>query len=284
MKLDAGLAAWQGIDGGFGAGMRVADFHGDTLAATWFAPQPICAIHFEAIAHEVFFVANDDSVGLRVDIDHIAWAWGSTWQAFALADGEHLDTLVVGDEVALCVVDAALVEFLLAEVAAQERLVVIARHEADFLAVHFVGDLQPESACDFADFGFFHSSQRREGVLELILTKAEEEIRLVLAGVAAFAENGVVLVMVDDGVVSGGDEVRSERAGFCAEVAEFEVFVAHHARVRCAAFFVFAGKVVDDDLFKIVSLIDDIVGYAQLVGDTACIRYGRGAAAFVFRP
>ena len=188
---------------------------------------------------------------------------------------------MVCDEIALCVVDAALVEFLLAEVAAKEGFVVIARHEADFLAVYLVGDLQAEATCDLADFGFFHASQRREGVLELILTKAEKEIRLVLAGVATFAEDGVVLVMVNDRVVSGGDEVGAERAGFCAEVAELEVFVAHYARVRCATFFVFAGEVIDDDFFEIVGLIDNIVGDAQLVGDAARIGDGRGAAAFV---
>ena len=181
---------------------------------------------------------------------------------------------MVGDEIALCVVDATLVEFLFAEVSAQECFVVIARHETDFLAVHLVGDFQPEFACDLADFGFFHSSQRREGVLELILTKAEKEIRLVLAGVAPFAEDGVVLVMVNDRVVSGGDEVRSERAGFCAEVAEFEVFVAHHTGVRRASLFVFAGKVIDDDFFEIVGLIDDIVRDAELVGDAARIGDG----------
>ena len=264
--------------------MRVADFHRDALAATGFATQPICAIHFEALTHKVFFVADDDAVGLRVDVDDIAWARGAPWQALALADGEHFDAFVFGYEVAIGVVDASLVELLFAQVAAQEGLVVITRHEADFLAVHLVGNLQSESACDFADFGFFHSSQRCEGVLKLILTKAKEEIRLVLAGVTAFAKDCVVLVMVNDRVVSGGDEVRSERAGLCAEVAEFEVLVAHHTRVRCAALFVFAGEVVDDDFFKIVSLIDDIMGDAQLVGNAACIRYGRGSAAFVFRP
>ena len=118
-------------------------------------------------------------------------------------------------------------------------------------------------------------------MLELVLAEAEKKIGLVFAAIAAFAEDRTVFKMIDDGVVAGGDKVRPERPGLGAEVSKFEMFVAHHARIRRSTLTVFAGKIVDDNFFKVVCLVHNVVGDSQTMGHAAGIRYGRRSAAFV---
>jgi hypothetical protein len=175
------------------------------------------------------------------------------------------------------------VEFLLAEMAAKEGLVVIAGNKADFLAIDFVRDFESQFSGDLADSGFFHSAEGSEGVLELVLAEAKEKIRLILSRIATFAKDRFGFQMINDGVVAGGDEVSAKRAGFRPEIAEFEVLIAHHAGIRSATKTILAGKIVDDDFFKVIGLIDDVVGNSKAVSDTASIGNGRGATAFVFR-
>jgi hypothetical protein len=76
---------------------------------------------------------------------------------------------------------------------------------------------------------------------------------------------------------------RAERAGLGQQVAELELFVAHHARVRRAAGAVFAGEIIDDHLLELVRLVDDVVGNAERVRDAARVGDGLRAAAFVLR-
>ena len=100
----------------------------------------------------------------------------------------------------------------LAEVSAEERLVVVAGHKTDFLAVCFVGHLEPKPARDLTNFRFGHRSQRRKGVEKLVLVEAEEKIRLVFSVVASLPEHRAIVVVFNDRVVAGGDEVRPERS------------------------------------------------------------------------
>ena len=132
---------------------------------------------------QILRVADDDAVRRGIDIDDVARLRRTAGQTLALADGEQLDAVVFAEEVAL-VVDAAGMKFVLAEVRAQEGLVVVPGHEADFLAVHLVGDLQAERARDLADFRLRHPAERSERALQLRLPQAEQEIRLVLARIA----------------------------------------------------------------------------------------------------
>ena len=119
---------------------------------------------------------------------------------------------------------------------------------------------------------------------ELLLAQGEEEIALVLARVAAFAEDGAaVCVTLDDGVVAGGDEGCAEAACLAPEVAEFEFLVAHHARVGRAPGLVLGGEVIDDLRLEIGGLLDDVMRDAEGMGDAAGIRDGGGAAAFILR-
>ena len=116
---------------------------------------------------------------------------------------------------------------------------------------------------------------------ELLLAEAEEEVRLVLAPVAPLAQHHLIRVMLDDGVVARGDVIRPERAGLLPEVAKFQLLVAHHARVRRAPGAVFAGKVINDELFELIRLVHDVVRNPDPMSHTPGVRNGGGAAALV---
>ena len=87
--------------------------------------------------------------------------------------------------------------------------------------------------------------------------------------------------MLDDGVVPGGDVLRADGARLGPEIAKLHLLVAHHAGVRRAAGFVFAGEVVDDQLLKLVRLIHHVVRDAQRVRDAARIGDRLRPAAFI---
>ena len=101
---------------------------------------------------------------------------------------------------------------LLLEVGREEILVVAAGNEADLLRVGLLGEREALLTRHFAHLGLGHVAEREEGVRELRLREAEEEVGLVLGEVGGALEDpalahGIVFV---DGVVAGGDASRRQ--------------------------------------------------------------------------
>ena len=90
-------------------------------------------------------------------------------------------------------------------------------------------------------------------------------------------------MMFDDGVMARGDVIAAERLGLFPEIAELELLVAHHARIRRPAGLVFAGEIIDDQALELIRFIDDVMRKAQRVGHAARIGHGLRPAAFVLR-
>src|SRR5207253_2987213 len=76
------------------------------------------------------------------EIDIVTPLRRPTGQAFALADGEKLDPVVLADEISIDIVNRAAMKFAFAKMRAQERFVIAPGHKTDFLAVNFVGNFQ----------------------------------------------------------------------------------------------------------------------------------------------
>lgn len=276
------------------AGVGVADFHGRIEGepalslVEWVARLvPDRMADFKFLREQILRVADDHAARLRVDIDDVERARRAAGQAFALADGEHFDPLMLAEPVARLVVDAAGMKFLFPHVRFQERLVIVPRHEADFLAVHLVRDLQADLPRDVADFRLRHFAERAERAQQLLLPQAEQKIRLVLARVAPLAQHGMgiraVPVVLNDGVMAGGDIFRPERARLFPQVAEFQFLIAHHARVRRASRLVFARKIIDDQLPERIRLVHHVMRNPQRMRHAARIGDRAGPAAFVLR-
>ncbi len=79
--------------------------------------------------------------------------------------------------------------------------------------------------------------------------------------------------------MSGGDEIRAELVRAVNEPAELQILIAHHARIRRAAGFVFVGEVLDDVLLEFRRLVNEVIRYAELVANGAGIGDGLRAAA-----
>ena len=190
---------------------------------------------------------------------------------------------MVADAVPLQVVEATRLEGLSA--VAEEGLVVLARHEADLLAVLLVGNLEAELAGDAADLLLGQGSEREEGAGKLNSAQAEEEVGLVLLGIKALAQDGRALRRVlHDRIMAGRDISGSERGRLVPEIAELQLLVAHHAGVRGPARLVLLGEVIDHESLEGYGLVDHIMGDSQRVGHAPGIGDRLGTAAFVLCP
>ena len=80
------------------------------------------------------------------------------------------------------------------------------------------------------------------------------------------------------------DVLRAELIGALDEAAEFQILVAHDARVGRAAGFVFIGEILNHLGLKFRGFVDEIIGNAEFVADGAGVADGLRAAAFVLGP
>ena len=103
---------------------------------------PVHAVDLEFLHGQIIGVTDDDAIGFRIEIDNVTPLRRPTGQAFALADGEKLDPIVLADEISIDIVNRAAMKFAFAKMRAQERFVIAPGHKTDFLAVNFVGNFQ----------------------------------------------------------------------------------------------------------------------------------------------
>src|SRR5579884_226507 len=103
---------------------------------------PVHSLDLEFLNHQIVRLPNNDAVCLGIEIDDVTRTQRAAGQTFALANGEELDAVVFAQEISLHIINRAAMKLLVAEARAQKRLVILARHEADFLAVHFVGNFE----------------------------------------------------------------------------------------------------------------------------------------------
>jgi len=274
--------AWERVDDGADRGIVVANLGGYLDRPSQFLIAPIGLGEEAVVAQKIVVVADDDTLPGRINVDDVDGTAMAAAKALALADGVEFNALVVAHEGAVLEIDAAGVKILFSEVRFEERGVVIAGNEADFLAVFLVVGFEAHLFRNRPDFRLGQAAKGEDGAGQLLLPQAEEEIGLVLAFINGAQESGTAFsLMFDAGVMAGGDVGRAERAGLGQEIAKLELFVAHDTRVGGASGAVFAGEVIDDHFLKLIRLVDDIVGNAERVGDATRIGHGLGAAAFI---
>ena len=76
--------------------MGVADFYAQSRGNFVLGDVPVDAVHFEFVADEILLAADNDAGCFGVDVHDVERLGRTTGQAFALADGEHLDAFVIG--------------------------------------------------------------------------------------------------------------------------------------------------------------------------------------------
>ena len=81
--------------------------------------------------------------------------------------------------------------------------------------------------------------------------------------------------------MSRRDEIRAELIRAVNQSAKFQILIAHHARIRCAAGLVFIGEILDDVLLEFRRLVNEVIWDVELVTNRAGVGDGLRAAAFV---
>ena len=236
---------------------------------------PVEAIGAQFACGEFRIGAYSNAMACGVDLEDVERRGRGDLETLALAYGEAGDTIVMADDGAI-----GGDEFagglghglpLLFEIGSEELLVVAAGDEADLLRVRLFGESEAALAGHFADFGLGEAAKREEGVSELLLGEAEEEVSLVLGEIGRTLEDPAAALRVElvDGVVASGDAVGADGARGLEELIELEVIVAKRAGNGRAAGEVLADEGTDNILLEALFLIDDVVGDAEALGDTA---------------
>ena len=225
-----------------------------------------------------------------MDCEYVRGLGGGDAETLALAYGEVVDAGVSAedfaggsDELAGQVRHGLI---LLREVGAQEGLVVAIGDEADLLRVGLGGDFEAGLGSEDADVWLTHFTEGEQGVGELVLRQAKEEVGLILGAISGPGENPSVAdgVKVVTRVVAGGDARRADLAGSEEELIELEVVVAEGAGDGGAAGEVLGDEGADDVGLEAVLLIDHVVGDVEAIGDVAGVVYVvDGAAATLGR-
>ena len=151
---------------------------------------PIHAIDFEFVTNQIVCVPDDDAIGFRIEIDNVTRTRRTTRQSFTLADSEKLYAAVFAHEISVHVINFAAVKLAFAQMRAQECFVIVSWYKADFLAIDFVRDSEPQRMRYFSDLGLSHSTKRRKGAQELRLAQAEQKVRLILSWIDSLAKHG----------------------------------------------------------------------------------------------
>src|SRR5262245_26143984 len=109
--LDRGFERFAAAGGGdFG---RAIDTQKAGVNASGYSV-PVHAIDFELLHNQIGGIANDDTIGRRIEIDHVPWTRRTAGKTFALADGEQLDAVMLPDEISTNVVNFTAMKFIFA--------------------------------------------------------------------------------------------------------------------------------------------------------------------------
>src|SRR5699024_10865688 len=120
------------------------------------------------------------------------------------------------------------------QIPAQEFAEVALADEADAGGVLLGRGGQPRLAGDLPDPALVQLAERKAGGGKLLLAELVEEVALVLGAIERAQRQVAPAASRRARVVAGGDGVRAQRTGGIEEMAELDLAVAQHVRVRRA--------------------------------------------------
>src|SRR5207247_1830562 len=85
----------------------------------------------------------------------------------------------------------------------------------------------------------------------------------------------------DDRIMTGGNIIAAQCCCFPPEIAELELFVAHHAWIRCSAGLVLAGEIINHQSLELICLVDHVMRNAQGMCNGTRVSHRLRTTAFV---
>ena len=223
----------------------------------------------------MLIAADDDLLVGAADLDDIERRSRGHAESLALADGKVVNAGMLADHVAVCGDEVAggvgQGSTLLGEVGVDETLVVAAGNETDLLGVGLLCEREAVLAGQFANLGLGHIAERKRRPAELFLREAEEEIRLILAGVGGTLQQPAATASVERnaGVVACRHALCADLLRDDQELIELQMIVAEAAGDgRTSRKILFDERAYDVPLESLL-VVDDVVGDADLLGDAA---------------
>ena len=199
---------------------------------------------------------------------------------FVLAQGVINDAPVLADNIAFKVQERARLGPVI-----QDPLdgigVLPVGHEADILAVGFVGVDESVLLGDLPGMGLVVSAQGETGMGQLLLGQVVQYIALVLFRVQGFQQFVFAgrFIFPDAGVVAGDHAVAAQLPGPLVQSSEFQELVAVDTRIGRMAQGVAAGKFFHDIVFEFLGVVEYVKGHAQPGTDAAGVFHIAEAAA-----
>ena len=136
-----------------------------------------------------------------------------------------------------------------------------------------------------AHIAFLQATKREHQVAKLFLVQHVEHIRLVLGFIDRLVQvEHPPLILFDSRIVTGGEEISTQKTSPGNEMMELDVPVAFQTRVRGATLSVFIDEIVDDDALELLLDIERIERDIHTLSRCACIlkRLDRAARIDVF--
>ena len=175
---------------------------------------------------------------------------------------------------------------LLLEIRLDETDVVARGYEANLLALRLFGDRECGAPGNGAHLLLGQLAEREDGASHLLLSQAEEEIGLVLGGVASTQQLVAAgrRILLDAGVMPSGQAVSANLPRHHQQLVKLDVVIAQRARNRRAPGQVFVDERAHNSFLKLVLEVDDVVREAQVLGHTPrVVHIVERAAAVVHR-
>src|ERR1017187_1925869 len=265
--------------------MLVTRFNRDFHWPGQFGNVPDAVRRFKLASQQFFSGAGNDPVADGVEFDHVQRTWlAAKVQAFTLANREIVDPVVVPEYFAAASDDLA-PDIGHVRALAQEPAIVVLRHETYFLALLLAIRLKADLFRDGPSLFLRHVAQRKHRAGKLFLVQREQEIRLVLPIIPAFAELVAVSVAVgllNPRVMPRRNEFRAERARLAQERTEFHFLVADNAWVGRPAPLVFSRKIIHHLALERVDLVDHVIRDVERMRHHPRVHDGLRPATFVF--
>ena len=163
----------------------------------------------------------------------------------------------------------------------KEFFVILVRHKTNLLALLLLRRLEIHAPGNLARLAFLQFTKRKHHVRQLLLAKREQKVRLVLPRIPATKQHCAAVALLEPSVMPGRHVLRAKLPGAVDQVAELQLLVAHHARVRRPPRLVLRREIIDHVPLKLLRFIDEIIRDVEFVGDRAGIHHRLRATALV---
>ncbi len=170
-----------------------------------FVNQPVERFYHKPRAQKFLPATHHNLVSLRINGDDVEGIGGTNPKASSLPDGVMKDSPVLAENLSVSCNDIPWPFF--PQVTQKELPVVPPGNETEVLALGFLGDREGRFPGNLPNFFLGVASERKEEEGECLLRNGSEKVRLVLFAVFGPADDVPPVLLLQEGVMTGSEEI-----------------------------------------------------------------------------